>query len=241
MTLLMLSSAPPPPWLLPVAVAGAAVLALVIILAARMSERKRTQGLETAAMQVGLSYQLEDQALPADEMKRFQLFTAGHGQRTRHVMRGSSGGMEIVVFDYRYVTGSGKNSSSHNQTVAAFHLAGAAFPNFTLGPETFVHRIAEHFGFQDFDFEAHPEFSRRYVLRGTDEKAVRQLFGPALVDFFEAQGGEARWSVEGSGDWLLIFHAERLVKPAQLPEFLQQTSTVAGAFRTDTGAAKFGW
>ncbi len=239
--LLVLSSAPPPPWLLPLVVVIAAVLALIAFLA-RASERKRAQALESAAMQVGLSYQLEDQVLPPDDLARFHLFTAGRSQRVRNVMRGSAGGMDTVVFDYRYVTGSGKSSSTHHQTVAMFHFAGATLPEFTLGPETFVHRIAERFGYQDFDFEAHPEFSRRYVLRGSDEPAVRNLFGPGLIDFFETLSGENRsWSVEGRGDWLLVFHPERLTKPAQLPDFLQQTTTVAGAFRANTGAAKFGW
>ncbi len=239
--LLLLKSGAPPSWL-PYVVAGFAVFVLIMIWWARLRERKRSQALEAAAMQVGFSYQLEDQVLPPDEMQRFHLFTAGHGQRVRNVLRGTSGGTDTLVFDYRYVTGGGKNQSTHEQTVAAFHLAGAALPQFTLGPETFVHRIAEHFGYQDFDFPDHPEFSRRYVLRGADEAAVRKLFGPGLIDFFETLTGEKRWwSVEGNGDWLLVFHPGIQTKPPQLSDFLQRTSSVAAAFRANTGAAKFGW
>ncbi len=239
--LLLLKSGPPPAWLLPVAAAVAACVLIMIVLG-RAGERRRTQALEAAAMQVGLAFSVQEEPLPAGQEAGLHLFTAGHGRRARNLMRGGAGGMETVVFDYRYVTGGGKNQSTHDQTVAAFRLTGAALPAFTLGPETFVHRIAEHFGYQDFDFEAHPEFSRRYVLRGQDESAVRNLFAPALIDFFETLTGEnRRWSVEGSGEWLLVFHSERPIKPAELPEFLQQTAAVAAAFRANSGAAKFGW
>ena len=51
------------------------------------------------------------------------------------------------------------------------------------------HRIAGVFGMQDIDFPERPEFSRRYLLRGSDEGGIRAVFTPTVQDFFEAYEG----------------------------------------------------
>ena len=40
----------------------------------------------------------------------------------------------------------------------------------------------------DINFSSHLEFSRKYQLGGEDETAVRQLFHPEVLEFFESQG-----------------------------------------------------
>jgi hypothetical protein len=240
MAIVLLLESGPTSWVA-YAVAGLAALALIAALLSRWRARKRSEALAAAAVQVGLSFQVEAEALPAEEMARFHLFNVGHGHRVRNVMRGSAGGLDIIVFDYRYVTGSGKNQSKHEQTVAAFHLKQAALPGFDLRHEHILYKIANLFGFRDINFADHPEFSRRYLLRGADENAVRSLFSPSLVDFFESLQPEKIWSVEGQGEWLLVYRARRKADPAKLPDFLEETTTVASAFEKGAGAAKFEW
>lgn len=241
MPILLLMKSAPPDWL-PYAVAGSAVALILILLLARgWFERRRSEALTAAAMQVGLSFQVEGEVLPAEEMARFHLFTAGHHHRVRNVMRGSSGGRDIVVFDYRYVTGSGKNQSRHEQTVAAFHLKQAALPGFDLRHENILFKIAALFGYRDINIADHPEFSRRYLLRGADEDAVRSLFSGPLVDFFLSLPREKHWCVEGQGEWLLVYRDRQKADPARLADFLQDTTTIASAFEKSAGSAKFGW
>jgi len=240
MTSLLLMRTGPPEWV-PYALAGLAAVILLILLARGWFERRRSDALAAASMQVGLSFQVEGEALPAQAMERFHLFTAGHHRRVRNVMRGSSGGLETVVFDYRYVTGSGKNQSRHEQTVAAFHLKPPALPAFDVRPENILYKIAALFGYHDINFAEHPEFSRRYLLRGADENAVRKLFSGPLVDFFMSLPREKNWSVEGQGEWLLVYRHRHKADPARLADFLQNTTTIASAFDKSAGSAKFGW
>jgi hypothetical protein len=155
-------------------------------------------------------------------------------------MRGSSGGMEVVLFDYKYVTGSGKNQSVHRQTVAAFRVPGASLPAFQLRPESVFDRLASVLGFQDIDFPDHAEFSRRYLLRGKDESAVRAAFSPALIDFFEQlAAGDTRCSVEGAGNLVVVYRPEKRMRAEELPAFLQNATMIAAQFRQGC-AMRFG-
>lgn len=239
MTLVLLNSAPPA-WFVPLLV-GAVALAIVAMLLSRRYERRRSEALASVAGHHGLSFEAVDVALAPQEMALFHLFNAGHSRESRNVMRGRSGGIDVILFDYKYVTGSGKNQATHKQTVAAFRLEGTALPGFDLRHENVFHKIAALFGYRDINFPEHPEFSRRYLLRGSDEAAVRALFSPALIDSFENLATRGNWwVVEGAGERLLVYRPGKRVHPEELPQFLQDTTTVASYFRKGTGA-KFGF
>lgn len=237
--LMLLLKSPPPAWLAFV-LAGAVTLIVTTYFWARRAERKRREAFSGAAMQIGFSFEPVDQPFPPEDVARFHLLTAGHGKEFRNVLRGRTDGKDTVVFDYKYVTGGGKNQSTHRQTVAGLRLGGASFPGFYLQPENLFHKIAALFGYQDIDFPDHPEFSRRYLLRGDNESAIRTLFSPTIIDMFESLSA-TRWSVEGSGEWLLVYNHGCQIGPAELPQFLQATGAVAASFGKSTGAAKFGF
>jgi len=49
-------------------------------------------------------------------------------------------------------------------------------PFFELKPENTFHKIGQVFGYQDIDFEAFPNFSKGYLLRGLmNQKFVNYL------------------------------------------------------------------
>jgi hypothetical protein len=220
---------------------GFLVVAVVVMLLSRRYERRRSEAMATAASQHGLAFELAGESSPEQELLSFHLFNAGRGRKSGNVMRGSSGGIDVVLFDYKFVTGSGKSQSTHQQTVAGFRLEGTTLPGFELRHEHIFYKIAALFGYQDIDFPEHPEFSRRYLLRGSDEAAVRALFSPALIEFFQQLANENRWwVVEGTGERLLVYRPEKRLNPAELPQFLQDTTTVTSYFRKGA-SAKFGF
>lgn len=132
-----------------------------------------------------------------------------------------------MIFDYKYTTGDGEDSKDHRQTVAVFQLAGKTLPGFLLKPENLLHKIGSVFGYKDIDFEESPEFSRRYLLRGDDEKAVRSLFKPWVLSFFEQKPG---WSVEGRGPWLVIYRQDKRLNPERFREFWNEVMEFPSRF-----------
>jgi len=96
-------------------------------------------------------------------------------------MYGQAGGIKTAVFDYLYITGSGRSTVRHFQTVVYLEPANLALPYFSLRPEGWMTKVLSAFGYQDIDFGQRPEFSRQYILRGQDEPAIRQTFNESVL------------------------------------------------------------
>ena len=115
----------------------------------------------------------------------------------------------------------------HRQTVAAFRLPDMDVPEFDLQPEKWVHKLTELFGYQDIDFVDSPHFSDQYLLRGSDEEAVRDLFSVDLRQFMESING---FSLAGGEHWLVIYQCDRRVGPMELKVFIEETFKIGVKF-----------
>lgn len=204
---------------------GAALVALAVFLWWRKREGDRRAELERLSHILGWSYFREAGLETIAELEHFPLFGQGRRRRIRNLLRRTDGAMRRLFFDYLYVTGGGQHSQSHRLSLAAFEVE-SELPVFALRPEHLLHKIGSAFGFQDIDFDASPEFSRRYLLRGEDEDAVRTLFGPSVRAFFDRQPG---WSIEGGGNWLVFYRHGKRVPPSELSAFLESCKNVLTA------------
>ena len=194
------------------------VVAFVVVaagLAYYMNLRRRKEVQETAQL-MGFDWFDQAPALATAPFADFELFTRGHSHAVSNVMRGQIGGQNVLIFDYRYTTGSGKNRSSHSQTVVGIVGGGGKLPDFTLSPESFLDRILEAFGYQDLDFDEDPEFSKCFLLRGKDVERIREVFGPEVREHLLNHRGI---SVEKRGDSMIVYRWNRLCAPKLLPEF----------------------
>jgi len=88
-----------------------------------------------------------------------------------------------------------------------------------LRPEGLMHKIGSLFGYQDIDFDSHPNFSKHYLLRGSDEEAIRELFDDDLLSFFETQ---EKVCVEADGHDLIIYRQRKRIEPDTVQEFLRE-------------------
>jgi hypothetical protein len=190
--------------------------------------RKRTQGMIAAARRLGLDF-CESRATPPEERLRdFSLLREGNSRSFRNILRGEPEGTAgAILFDYEYETGSGRNRSTHRQSVAALAYAKGGLPRFELRPEDLLHKIGELFGAKNVDVAADPAFSKKYLLRGPDEPAVAALFGLNLRQYFESHPG---WFVEGEGGWLVACRHGRRVAPEEVPAFLDEAKLLLWAF-----------
>ena len=210
------------------------VLPFVIILAAvglvgtlfalnAKQERERTEQLGQLALTMGFTF---EPALDLEVLKGFgdlPVYGHGHSKKVSNVMTGQAGERDVKLFDYRYTTGSGKNSHTWNQSVALFPRAGEGLPDLLLAPENIFHKIGAVFGYQDIDFDTSPDFSSHYLLRGPDETAIRSVFSADALTFFAAQRG---WHVEIAAGNLGIYRADKRCKPEEVRSFLEEVQSV---------------
>lgn len=191
-------------------------------------EKKRREAMAAAAAQVGFTYEPASAGTPGDTFGSFHLFNQGHSRSYANILRGPlSAETQALLFDYTYVTGSGKNRSTHHQSVAALYDSRAHFPGFELRPEHVFHKIGSLFGYQDLDFGFNPKFSGEYLLRGHDEAAIRNLFGPTVLSYFENNTG---WCIEGGGDCIAVYRAGKRIEPEEVPSHLDRLRTLFFAF-----------
>ena len=97
-------------------------------------------------------------------------------------MQGELDGVAVSLFDYTYVTGSGKSRHDHHQTVVGLSLPTLTLPPFVLMPENLFHKVVSALGWHDIDFPEAPNFSKRFLLRGAQEHAIRAAFNPGVLE-----------------------------------------------------------
>ncbi|MCU0417566.1 MAG: SulP family inorganic anion transporter [Cytophagaceae bacterium] len=100
-------------------------------------------------------------------------------------------------------------------TSAYFRIDGLSLPDFTLEPDSFTsdYVFTKETGWQDINFESHPNFSYYYILTGPDETAVRNFFTPTLIELLERNKG---FRIECRQQTLFIYTKARRIKPEHL-------------------------
>jgi hypothetical protein len=214
--------------LVPAVIVAVGLTIAAAVYAAHVAEKKRVEQLLQMAQELGFEFQTVGDAALLSRLNRFHLFSQGHSKKQSNLMRGKTQDLEVAIFDYRYTTGSGKNSHTWNHTVICFHFDGPPLPEFSLRPESFAHKIGAWFGYQDIDFADDPSFSHKYLLRGSNEPAIRELFTGNVRRHFDQKPG---LSVEGSGDTLVFYRHATRVKPEAIRGLLEDGFAVYGLLR----------
>jgi hypothetical protein len=212
--------------MLTIVVAFLGVAIAVIFITSRL-EKKRTEALDRTAKQMGLTFYPRGDGSTLASLSGFHLFSQGHAKRIQNLMQGEANHMEVQVFAYQYTTGSGKNSHTSMQTVICFRSTKLDLPEFSLRPENILHKIGSLFGYQDIDFDTHPDFSKHYLLRGSDEEAIHSRFHEEILSFFDEHRGLC---TEGRGKQLIFYRTAKQVKPEDIRSFMEEGFKVVQLF-----------
>ena len=204
-------------------VAGVVSLVASVIGIAVWSEQRRQQQIREAAIELGFDI-LE--ALPVEldgYRSRFTLFNSGRRRKVSNVLRRHVEGLQLLLYDYAYTTGSGKHSHTHNQTVAMFLSKELNLPEFRLSPEGWLSKLSQMFGTQDIDFEESPDFSKKFVLAGPSERAIREFLD---TDRRSSLAGFDGLCVETCNDCVVIWFQNRRIPATGLREFFEKSFEV---------------
>jgi hypothetical protein len=203
-------------------VIAAAIVATVVY------ERKRTQAVKELAESIGLSFFPHGDPALVGSLSSFPLFSQGSSRTICNMIHGDTHDVVASLFDYKFTVGSGKNKSTHHQTVVCIQSSEMHLPVFTLRPEHFFHRIGAVFGIQDIDFPTHPEFSKLFLVQGASEEQIRGLFTPAILSYFEGKKGIA---VEADGRRVLVYRARVREKPAAWLSRMEEAFEIYGLMK----------
>jgi hypothetical protein len=206
------------------AVLGFLTLITLIIVLSLHLQKRRTEALARLATTLGLHFAVDAEPGFLESFNSLHLFTLGRRGSLRNLLRGDLGGVAVCLFDYSYVTGSGKHRTTHRQTVVGLSMPSLSLPGFNLRPENLLHKLGSALGYQDIDFAEVPGFSSRYLLRGTEEGAIRAAFGRQVLSYLEQRTGI---SAEGAEHRLIYYRAGKILPPQTLRTFIEEGRQLA--------------
>lgn len=212
-------------------------IATALVLQVRRKDQKHREAVKQMSHLLGMDYQARPALGELMDPKGLALFLQGR-EGSRKVRCALIGSSELMVLEYSYTTdvsagkshtnpGGSSKSDTHRQTVSCFKSSRVGFPEFQLCPRTIDSRILSVSGHQDINFDSHPDFSEAYVLRGSDEAAIRKLFSSSLLDHLVRSRG---LSVEGSANRLIVYRAGTLVTPEDLSRTIEDHRRVYELF-----------
>ncbi len=215
-------------WIVGLAVLVIGIIVAVSVYNARM-QRLRREAIEKFAAESGLTFSSEDTEQFRTRLLEFQFFKEGRAQRVFNLLRAEAEGVRLSVFDYQFTIGSGKNQSTHRQSVLVVESSSLHLPPLTVRPESLFDAIANVFGFRDIDFEDSPEFSRRFVLKSPSEVLTRKLFDAEVFQFFVERRDVA---LEANDSRMVYYRRNKTVQPSDLKGFLADGLQLFNLFST---------
>ena len=109
----------------------------------------------------------------------------------------------------------------------AFVMPKTDKPLFRLGNMSFFDSIQELFVSKDIKFDSHPDFSNYYFLTSDDEVAIRELFTPAILDYFEKH---REYKMEVNDQFILIFKEQRILSVQEINELIDFSTSLLKLF-----------
>lgn len=163
---------------------GFFALVIVIAIAGYITAQKRREAMLTLAGRLGLRFEPRRNRHLARELSFLNKLRHGSNRYAYNILSGNYQGHEVMVFDYHYQTGSGKDTHHHHLSFFILRLPGT-FPELTIGPEGVFSKIAQAVGYDDIDFESH-EFSRKFCVRSQDKKFAYDVCHSQMIEYLLA-------------------------------------------------------
>ncbi len=172
-------------WVLIIAV-GAAVIAVAVWFGA-----KRRKELVAWASGKGLAFRPGRDRGFDERYRAFGCLCRGYSRCAFNIAEGDWNERRVTAFDYRYVTGSGKNRQTHHFS-AIILRSNVPLKPLRIRSENVFDRVTEFFGLDDIDFES-AEFSREFHVKAADKRWAYDVLHQRTMEFLLSM---PRFSIE---------------------------------------------
>lgn len=227
--------------ILPILAFGAFFVIMVLI--ANHQAKKRREGMQKAASDLGFFYQAElssgEQGLLLSRMDPFHPFGQGERPKAFNLLTGSQNGLSWQIFDYEYTTRE-RDSDGHEQTTT--HRYGVlvaegdiSYPELRLEAEGLFGAVTAALGFRDLQFE-YEAFNKRYKVKSPDAKRTHDLIHPKAMDYLMSIPVR-RWQFRGN---LTVIVTDNPVNISEIPVLMKEVqgfvALVPAYYRQDNPA-----
>jgi MFS superfamily sulfate permease-like transporter len=119
----------------------------------------------------------------------------------------------IAVSDLVLSEGAGHSRQDTSITVVQITETNLHIPDFSLEPESLWSKFSELTSGKDMDFANHPEFSKKYYLRGESSDQIREFFNESILTFLE---NREQIHIECHRSRLLFYKKRERLTPAEI-------------------------
>jgi MFS superfamily sulfate permease-like transporter len=195
----------------------------------RRKLNERQQGYHQLSESL-LAYYKPDRVTSNRDLHGFPMFAHPQAQSESDKMIGRFGKSSFELVDLHCSSGFGAERSGGTLTALFVKPSQgtAALPVFVLEQERFLDDLVTMGNMKDIDFSTHPDFSKRWLLRGPDESAIRAFFGESLLRYLETVD-KVGLSVHCDGMHLLIQMGERSLSVQEAEQLLGYGKAIASA------------
>lgn len=149
----------------------------------------------------------------AIKYRDFPIQTGGKIQYEENVLSKYTELGKIEVSDITLTEGALQAQSDTQITVIQVSETSINIPDFALEPEGLWSKFSELVNGKDIDFNAFPEFSKKYYLRGDHEEAIRKFFNESVIHFLEVQ---EEMHIECHKHKLLFYKKRDVLNPSEI-------------------------
>lgn len=182
----------------------AIVIVVILILVGSWFEAERRRILGSWATSRGWIFLGTATDDMPDMQQRFDVLEQGRHRYAYNIAKGKWQDREAQAFDWHWVTGSGKQTTTHHMSAVLVRSCLPLKP-LLIRPEGFMDTLADLVGFRDIDFES-AEFSRRFFVKAEDRRWAYDVIQPATMEYLLAAPA---FSLGMSGDWVLIWNGSQ--------------------------------
>ena len=142
---------------------------------------KRKKEIAAWATNAGLTFSPRSDRTYDNRYPEFGCLHRGHSRSAYNIASGFWNDRPLEAFDYRYVTGHGKNRTTH--TFSGIILAsGLSLKPLQIRSENVLDKLTEFFGADDIDFES-DQFSREFHVKSPDRKWAFDVLHQRTMEF----------------------------------------------------------
>jgi hypothetical protein len=157
------------------------VIFAVVAVLGYISSLKRREAMAAVAARLGFHFSPGKDRDMARRYRFLDKLRRGSERYAFNILSGSYQGYEVLLFDYHYRTGSGKNTHHYYISFFILHLP-VSFPELIIAQEGIFSKIAQAVGYDDIDFESY-EFSRKFCVRSKDKKFAYDVCNARMIEY----------------------------------------------------------
>lgn len=193
---------------------------------------QRTKALDNLAYEMNYTFRRKDKYDFFRLLKGFDLCKTHRLKKARNIISKTDPWKEEEIFIFDFVTVNFlscqwfKNRSSR-QTVFFASSKYLELPELMIKPKH-QSKQWELFNSRVITFEHHPEFDKKYFVKGDNAAFTKKMVNRFLIHYLTHMDG---WTIESLNFLLIIYKRGHLVPPEEMQEFLDSCMEIYHRFK----------